>query len=105
MKALVTQQRLNTSKPFPMTLSAVDSAWKRMVKRLELKNLRLHDLRHEALSRWAERLNGDPYKLCLISGHRTLQMTHRYVNPVQSELLSALMNCEQSESITRHSVT
>ena len=97
MKALLTQQRLNTSKPFPLTLSAVDSAWKRMVKRLELTDLRLHDLRHEALSRWAERLNGDPYKLCLISGHRTLQMTHRYVNPVQSELLSAVMNCEQSE--------
>ena len=103
MKALVTQQRLNTGKPFPMTLSAVDSAWKRLVKRLELKNLRLHDLRHEALSRWAERLNGDPYKLCLISGHRTLQMTHRYVNPVQSELLSAVMNYEQSGSDDRRS--
>ncbi len=99
MKVLLTQQRLNTSKPFPLTLSAVDSAWKRMVKRLELTDLRLHDLRHEALSRWAERLNGDPYKLCLISGHRTLQMTHRYVNPVQSELLSALTNCEQSEHL------
>jgi integrase len=90
MRVLLTQQRLNTSKPFPLTLSAVDSAWKRMVKRLELKDLRLHDLRHEALSRWAERLNGDPYKLCLISGHRTLQMTHRYVNPVQSEFLASL---------------
>jgi integrase len=96
MKVLLTQQRLNASKPFPLTISAVDSAWKRMVKRLDLHNLRLHDLRHEALSVWAERLNGDPYKLCLISGHRTLQMTHRYVNPVQSELLSALLNCEQN---------
>lgn len=100
MKVLLTQQRLNACQPIPMTASAVASAWKRMVKRLELTNLRLHDLRHEALSQWAERLNGDPYKLCLISGHRTLQMTHRYVNPVQSELLSALMsgdrNCEQT---------
>jgi integrase len=89
MRVLLTQQCLNTSKPFPLTLSAVDSAWKRMVRRLELNDLRLHDLRHEALSRWAERLNGDPYKLCLISGHRTLQMTHRYVNPVQSEFLAS----------------
>jgi integrase len=100
MKVLLKQQRLNAYQPIPMTASAVASAWRRMVKRLELTNLCLHDLRHEALSQWAERLNGDPYKLCLISGHRTLQMTHRYVNPIQSELLSALMsgdrNCEQT---------
>jgi integrase len=59
------------------------------LKRAAIDGLRFHDLRHEALSRWAHRLGGDVFKLSLVSGHRTLSMAQRYVHPVLSELMAA----------------
>jgi integrase len=76
---------------FPISESALSQAWGHAVRRAGIEDLRLHDLRHEALSRWAHRLNGDVFKLAMISGHRTLQMAQRYVHPVQSELLASAM--------------
>lgn len=75
-------------RPFPVSASLLENAWEHLIKRAQITNLRFHDLRHEALSRWAHRLNGDVFKLSLISGHRTLQMAQRYVHPIQSELLA-----------------
>jgi integrase len=73
---------------FPITESALTQAWGHAVKRAGIHDLRLHDLRHEALSRWAHRLGGDVFKLAMISGHRTLQMAQRYVHPVRAEMLA-----------------
>jgi integrase len=73
---------------FPITESALTQAWGHAVKRARIDDLRLHDLRHEALSRWAHRLGGDVFKLAMISGHRTLQMAQRYVHPVRAEMLA-----------------
>jgi len=81
------QLQLQTHKPFPITASTIENAWEHILKRAGINNLRFHDLRHEALSRWAHKLKGDVFKLSLISGHRTLQMAQRYVHPVMSELL------------------
>ena len=47
---------------FPITESALTQAWGHAVKRAGIHDLRLHDLRHEALSRWAHRLGGDVFK-------------------------------------------
>jgi integrase len=63
--------------------------WKRIVKRAQIKDLRFHDLKREALSRWAHRLGGDVFALSLVSGHRTLSMAQRYVHPVNSGLIAA----------------
>jgi integrase len=82
----------NRCKPFELTERQLEEAWKNAIKRAEILDLRFHDLRHEALSRWAHRLGGDVFKLSLVSGHKTLQMARRYVHPVESELLAALSN-------------
>jgi integrase len=74
----------------PISRSALENAWKRLVRRCALQGLRFHDLRHEALSRWADRLGGDVFKLSLISGHKTLSMANRYTHPSLSELLARL---------------
>ena len=74
----------------PISSSLLTQAWGHALRRACIKDLRWHDLRHEALSRWAHRLQGDVFKLSLISGHRTLQMAQRYTHPAQAELLSAL---------------
>ncbi len=80
---------------FPISESALTQAWGHALRRAGINDLRLHDLRHEALSRWAHRLNGDVFKLSLISGHRTLQMAQRYVHPVKAELIAITQ--QQSE--------
>jgi integrase len=54
-----------------------------------LKNLRFHDLRHEAVTRLFERgLN--PMQVAAISGHKTLQMLKRYTHLRAEELVALL---------------
>lgn len=84
------QMEAGTERPFPLAATLLENAWEHVLKRAGIEDLRFHDLRHEALSRWAHRLNGDVFKLSLVSGHRTLQMAQRYVHPVQSELLAQI---------------
>lgn len=88
----VLQRQLETGagRPFPIPATLLENAWEHLLKRAGIEDLRFHDLRHEALSRWAHRLNGDVFKHSLVSGHRTLQMAQRYVHPVQSELLAQI---------------
>ena len=74
----------------PISASLLSQAWGHALRRASIKDLRWHDLRHEALSRWAHRLNGDVFKLASISGHRTLQMAQRYTHPSKAELISSL---------------
>jgi len=90
LEILKEQRCAGHPKPFDLTASAVAQAWRHIVKRAGLEDLRFHDLRHEALSRWAHRLGGDVFKLSMVSGHKTLQMARRYVHPVESELLACL---------------
>lgn len=78
------------AKVLPISASLLTQAWARALRRAQIDDLRFHDLRREALSRWAHRLGGDVFKLAMISGHRTLQMAQRYVVPTQSELLSLI---------------
>ena len=64
---------------FTMTPDAITRAFIRACKRAELSNLRLHDARHEGVTKLFERgLN--PFEVAAISGHRTLQMLKRYTH-------------------------
>lgn len=53
-----------------------------------LVDLRLHDLRHEAASRFAQVL--EAHELAKVMGHATLQMVMRYYNPTAKELAAKL---------------
>lgn len=67
------------SKVFPMTGNAVRLAWERLKKKAGVVDLRFHDLRHEAVSRFFEMGLSVP-EVALISGHRDLRMLHRYTH-------------------------
>jgi len=54
-------------------------AWKRLRKRVGIKNLQFHDLRHEAISRFFELGLSIP-EVALISGHRDPRMLFRYTH-------------------------
>ena len=63
-----------------------ENAWRRVVAKLELKDFRFHDLRHEAASRFFERgLN--LMQVAAITGHKTLQMLKRYTHLRAEELV------------------
>lgn len=63
---------------FPLTVEAVKQSWNRARISADLCDLHLHDLRHEATSRLAERLN--VLELAAITGHRDLKMLNRYTH-------------------------
>jgi len=64
---------------FPQAPGAVRQAWDRLIKRAGIKDLRLHDLRHEAVSRFFEYGLTVP-EVALISGHRDPRMLSRYTH-------------------------
>lgn len=73
----------------PITENMAKMAWKRLVKRAGLVNLRFHDLRHEAISRFFEKGLNVP-EVALISGHRDLRMLFRYTHVRPEEVAKKL---------------
>lgn len=63
-----------------------------------LVNLRLHDLRHEAITRLALEFN-DANKLQMISGHEDLRMTSRYINLSPSDIANEAALKHRKKSI------
>jgi integrase len=64
---------------FPLHFEALKSAWGRVCSRAGISDLRFHDLRHEATSRFFEKgLN--VMELAAITGHKDLRMLQRYTH-------------------------
>jgi integrase len=70
---------------FDLTANAFKLAWVRTVRRAKLPDLRFHDLRHEAISRFAE-MGLTTVELSVISGHRDPRMLFRYAHLRPHEL-------------------
>lgn len=62
-----------------MLAEAVKLSWQRIVKKAGLVDLRFHDLRHEATSRFFEMELNVP-EVALITGHRDSRMPFRYTH-------------------------
>ena len=80
--------RSPAARVFPLTAQAVKLAWSRACKRAGIENLHFHDLRHEATSRLAEKLN--LLELAAVTGHKDLRMLKRYYHPRASDLAKKL---------------
>jgi integrase len=74
LEPLVTRSRL-----FPISAPSVRQGWLDITRRATLMDFRLHDCRHEAISRFFEMGLSVP-EVALISGHRSLAMLHRYTH-------------------------
>lgn len=79
---------------FGLSKEALDAAWARACKRAGIEGLRLHDLRHTAATRHAKRLNGNIFLLQLVTGHKTLSMLKRYVNPTARDVVTVFDESE-----------
>ena len=69
---------------FKMTKDSADHEWQKIREAAGCPDLRIHDLRHEALSRMSA--NGaDLRTLMRQSGHKTVAVLMRYLNPTKEE--------------------
>src|SRR5262249_61018689 len=73
----------------PITQDAAKMAWKRLVKRAGLVNLRFHDLRHEAVSRFFEKGLIVP-EVTLISENRDPRMLFPYTHQLAADIATRL---------------
>ena len=67
--------------------NALRCMWNRTLNELGIVNLRWHDLRHEAASRFFEK-GLHPLEVASITGHKSLTMLRRYTH-LQPEALVA----------------
>lgn len=74
---------------FPVSANAVKLAWVRAKQRAGLPDLRFHDLRHEAVSRFFE-LGLSMPEVAVISGHRDPRMLFRYTHLHAEDLAKKL---------------
>jgi len=74
-------------------------AFEAACKRAGIDDYTWHDLRHEALSRLAERGDMTVLELAEVSGHKTIQMLKRYTH-LQAEKLAKKLNKSPAEPST-----
>lgn len=74
---------------FPISANAVRLSWQRLKAKAGLDDLRFHDMRHEAVSRFFEAGLSLP-EVALISGHRDPKMLMRYTHLDPSKVASKL---------------
>ena len=83
------RQRNDTPSPFPVTPNGFRLAWDRLRSRVGLFDLRFHDLRHEAISRFFE-LGLNIPEVAVISGHKDPRMLFRYTHLRAASLIPKL---------------
>ena len=71
---------------FPVERMTLYHAFMAACTRAKITNYTWHDLRHEALSRLAERGDFTVLELAAVSGHKTLQMLKKYTHMQASKL-------------------
>jgi integrase len=82
---------------FPVSANALYLSWERLKRRSGIKNLRFHDLRHEAISRFFEMGLSMP-EVSLISGHRDPRMLFRYTHLRATDLAEKLRRLSERET-------
>ena len=85
---------------FPVSANAFRLAWERCKRRAEragcvgIQELRFHDLRHEAVSRFFEKgLN--TAEVASISGHKDMRMLFRYTHLKPEDIVTKLRNYDK----------
>lgn len=90
----------SSDKVFPLTATALRLAWNRVRVRADMPDLRFHDLRHEAISRFAE-MGLTTMELAVISGHRDMRMLMRYTHLRPDDLARKLAGRSWSDEVGR----
>jgi integrase len=90
MKILKSLKPKDENSPwFGVTARTLSAAVLRARDKLGLKDLRLHDLRHEATSKLFEK-GLSPVEVATMTGHKTLNTLKRYTHPNVTEIARKL---------------
>lgn len=81
-------RRLHSAQILGCRANALTGGMARASKRAQIVDLRFHDLRHEAASRFAKKMTVQT--LAKVMGWKTLQMAMRYYNPTSEDLVAAV---------------
>jgi len=87
-RAIETLQALPRSidgRVLPVNFAALETNFKRARERADLRDLRIHDLRHTAATRLAEKLP-NLLELSAVTGHKSLSSLQRYFHPSAEQL-------------------
>jgi len=84
LKVLNKARAVPTIKVLPISAQVVKQAWAAALERAEISGLTFHDLRHEAISRIAGRLQ--MHELMKITGHSSSRQLARYYHPKIEDL-------------------
>ncbi|MDM4771008.1 site-specific integrase [Solimonas fluminis] len=98
VRLLSTLARRNDGLVFGPTES-IRLMFTRVMARTDIKGLRFHDLRHEAISRFFERTSLSDMEIAAISGHKTLSMLKRYAHLRANKLAMKLATSEAAEPL------
>jgi integrase len=79
---------------FPISANSLRLAWERVKRRAGVKDLRFHDLRHEAISRFFEMGLSVP-EVSLISGHKDPRMLFRYTHLRATDIARKLQDADK----------
>lgn len=91
-RAIETLQMLPISidgRVLPINFAALEANFKRAKDRANIQDLRIHDLRHTAVTRLAEKLPS-LIELSAVSGHKSLAMLKRYYHPRAEDIAKKL---------------
>jgi integrase len=97
-KAIETLQLLPKSidgRVLPINYAALENNFKRARERAGISNLRIHDLRHTAVTRLSEKFS-NPLELSAITGHKQLNMLKRYYHQNPETLAKKLFEKEMN---------
>ncbi len=89
IEILMSLPRSIDGRVFPITHEVVSQAFSRARKRAGVTDIRIHDLRHMAITRMAEKLP-NVIELSAVSGHKSLAMLKRYYHPNPEQLAEKL---------------
>lgn len=82
-------QRILDEGPFDLTADAITKAFNRACKNAGIKDLRFHDLRHEAISRLFEK-GLEVHEVAAISGHSDWKTLKRYTHVLPEDIAKKL---------------
>ena len=88
-KIIRDQPEHSNGKVFSMRKDSISQAFDRCAKRCDIENMRFHDLRHEATSRFFEK-GFDIMQVSAITGHKDLSMLKRYTHLRAEDLAERL---------------
>ena len=87
--SILEKQMVLNGRLFSVTAAQLSRAFAKACEEAQISDLRLHDIRHEATSRFFE-MGCNVMEVAAITGHRSLEMLNRYTHLRAEDLVEKL---------------